>query len=407
MYYKRTLEEAVDTASQQFPVVLVTGPRQVGKTTLLRHLCGDRRRYVTLDDLTLRSLAREDPALFLQRYPPPVLIDEIQYAPDLLPYIKMRVDEEGETGSFWLTGSRQFQMMQGVTESLAGRVAMLNLLGFSAREQDRRKSSVEPFLPTQDNLYRRAATAGKTSLDAIFRHIWSGGYPALIAGPAKDRDLFYSSYLQTYLQRDVRDLAQVVNAETFLRFLRACAARTGQLLNCSELARDVDVSVKTAQHWLSILTASFQVYLLQPYHTNVTRRLVKTPKLYFLDTGLAAYLTEWSTPETLAAGAMNGAMLETWALSELLKSWRHRMRSPQLYYYRDRDGREIDFLFVQNRTFHPVEVKLGATPKRDWVRHFHVLDKLDLDVGDGGVLCLCQEMLPLTEQALAIPLGVI
>ncbi len=407
MYYRRTLEDAIGGASKQFPVVLVTGPRQVGKTTVLQHLCGKDRKYVTLDDLTLRTLANEDPALFLQRFPPPLLIDEIQYAPALLPYIKMQVDSEKETGAFWLTGSQQFQMMKGITESLAGRVAIINLLGFSNREREKREHKVEPFLPTQKSIKQRSRTAGTTTVKSVFKTIWSGGYPALIAGPVKDRNLFYSSYLQTYLQRDVRDLAQVGSHEAFLRFLRACAARTGQLLNCSELARDVDVSVKTAQHWLSILTASFQVYLLQPYHTNVTKRLVKTPKLYFLDTGLAAYLTEWSSPDTLAAGAMSGAMLETHVLVEILKSWWHRMQAPQLYYYRDRDGREIDFLFVQDQTFHPVEVKLGATAKKDWVRHFSVLENFKQPVGEGGVLCLCKEAVPLTKQAMAIPVGVI
>jgi len=407
MYYRRTLESAIRRASRQFPVVLVMGPRQVGKTTVLQHLCEKGRRYVTLDDLTLRTLANDDPALFLQRFPPPLLIDEIQYAPGLLPYIKMDVDTGRKTGTFWLTGSQHFQMMKGITESLAGRVAMINLLGFSTREREKREHKVEPFLPTRKNIDRRSRTAGTTTLKSIFKTIWSGGYPALIAGPIKDRNLFYSSYLQTYLQRDVRDLAQVGSHESFLRFLRACAARTGQLLNCSDLARDVGVSVKTAQHWLSILTASLQVHLLQPYHTNVTKRLVKTPKLYFLDTGLAAYLTEWSSPETLAAGALSGAMLETHALVEILKSWWHRMQTPQLYYYRDRDGKEIDFLFVQDQAFHPVEVKFGATAKKDWVRHFSVLKNFKQPVGDGGVLCLCKEAVPLTERTTAIPIGVI
>lgn len=407
MYYTRMLESSIEEASAQFPVLLVTGPRQVGKTTLLRHLCGETRSYVTLDDLSLRSLANDDPALFLQRFPPPVLIDEIQYAPDLLPYIKMHVDEEGKPGAFWLTGSQQFRMMKGVTESLAGRVAILNLLGFSSREADKRETDIEPFLPTKECLDKREPSEGKTSVNSLFERIWRGGYPALTAGPVTDRDLFYSSYLQTYLQRDVQDLAQVGNAETFLRFLRACAARTGQLLNYAELARDVDVSLKTAQHWLSILTASYQVFLLQPYHTNITKRIVKTPKLYMLDTGLASYLTEWSSPETLAAGAMNGAMLETWALSELLKSYWHRRQTPGLYFYRDRDGREIDFLLIRDRTVYPLEVKLAATAKKSWVRHFHVLDKLDLTVGEGGVLCLSERRIPLTGSCDTIPMGLI
>lgn len=407
MYLTRTLEEAFLDAAAQFPVVLLTGPRQVGKTTLLRYLCGTERRYVTLDDLTLRELAIEDPALFLQRYRAPVLIDEVQYAPNLLPCIKMEADASRACGAFWLTGSQQFHMMKNITESLAGRVAVVNLLGFSRREQERRAHRLDPFLPTASVIDARAATGGVSDLDIVSETIWMGSFPALRAGPVRDRDLFYSSYLQTYLERDVRDLTQVGNQQVFFRFVKACAARTGQMLNLSELARDVDVSVKTAKAWLSILIASFQVALVQPYHTNVTKRLVKTPKLYFLDTGLCAYLTEWSSPETLASGAMSGAMFETHVFSELLKSWWHRMRTPNLYYYRDKDGREIDFVFEQDRTLFPIEVKRSATPRRDWVRTFSALERLGKTVGEGGVICLCEEPAPLSRGTTAIPVGLI
>ena len=407
MYYPRAAKDAWLEASKQFGVLLLTGPRQVGKTTFLRHIKEERRRYVTLDDPALRTLAAEDPALFLQRFTPPVLIDEIQYAPQLLARIKMLVDGARKRGLFWLTGSQQFRMMRGVSETLAGRIAILNLLGFSQRERHRKDLSVAPFEPTQGCLSERERTAVPTRLKDIYRDIWLGSFPAVDVGTVKNRDLFYSSYLQTYLERDVRDLTQVGDEAAFLRFLKATAARTAQRLNLSDLARDADVTVNTAKNWLSILQANFQVYLLPPYHSNLTKRLVKAPKLYFLDTGLCAYLTEWSSPETLEAGAMTGAIFETYVFSEIVKSWWHSGRYPELFYYHDIDGTEIDLLFMQNHILCPVEIKKSAAPSRDWLRNFSALDRLKVRVGEGGVVCLCDQVVPLTETCRAIPAGLI
>lgn len=407
MYYHRTLEDPLLGASQQFPVILVTGPRQVGKTTLLRHLCSEDRNYVSLDDLTHRALANRDPELFLQHFPPPVLIDEIQYAPDLLPFIKLHVDETRRPGFFWLTGSQHFHMMKGITESLAGRVAVINLLGFSRPESLKRPAEGEAFLPSRASGFVSSSGPRPASLKPLFKKIWAGSFPGLIAGPIRDRDLFYSSYIQTYLQRDVRDLAQVGKQETFLRFLKACAARTGQLLNLSNLARDTGVNVNTAKSWLSILETSCQIALLQPYYSNITKRLIKTPKLYFLDTGLCSYLTDWSSPETLASGAMRGAIFETHVFAEVLKSWWHRLLSPRLYYYRDKDGKEIDLLFEKDGTLYPAEVKLGVTPQRDWTRSFTSLERLNLPVGDRAIICLCKDVMPLTPQISLLPAGFI
>ncbi|MCE5328223.1 MAG: ATP-binding protein [Planctomycetaceae bacterium] len=406
-YIERTMANAWLEASTQFPVALLTGPRQVGKTTLLQHLCGKERHYVTLDDPSLRTLAVEDPALFLQRYAPPVLIDEIQYAPQLLPLIKIACDRSRKTGLFWLTGSQQFQMMKGVSETLAGRVAILNLLGFSRRERHHLNLQVDPFLPTRASMRQREASAAASDVTAVYRDIWESSFPALSAGPVRDHALFYSSYMQTYLQRDVKDLAQVGNEIAFLRFVRACAARTGQTVNMAELARDADISAPTAKAWLSILQTSFQVYLLQPWHTNATKRLVKMPKLYFLDTGLCAYLTEWTSPQTLESGAMSGAILETHVLTEVLKSWWHRGRTPQLYYYRDKDGREIDLLFMQDQKLYPVEVKKSATPQRHWADAFSPLNRFRAGWDEGAVACLCEQVVPLSQKITAMPVGML
>jgi len=405
MYYPRAIDDAWRRAAEQFPVLLLTGPRQVGKTTFLQHVAERGRRYVTLDDPGIRALAVQDPALFLQRFEPPVLIDEIQYAPQLLPHIKMAADSQRKTGLFWLTGSQQFHVMKGVSETLAGRVAIVNLLGFSSRERHRLRLDVAPFLPTCQRLKEREGSHAPSSLKHIYHDIWLGGFPALTTGPVKDHDLFYSSYLKTYLQRDVKDLTQVGDEAAFLRFLKACAARTGNLLNLSDLARDADISVNTAKSWLSILRGSMQVFLLSPYHTNVTKRLVKAPKLYFLDTGLCSYLTDWSSPETLESGAMSGPVLETHVVSEILKSWWHRGQTPEVYYYRDKDRKEIDLIFLQDRTLYPLEIKKSASPGPDWAAFFNPLGKLKMKAGEAGVVCLSKDLIPLSENANAIPVG--
>jgi len=392
-------------ASTQFPVLLLTGPRQVGKTTLLRHLSGANRRYVTLDDLAARDLARRDPVLFLQKYPPPVLIDEIQYAPEVLTAIKLAVDRDRRAGAFWLTGSQQFAVMKGITETLAGRVAILTLLGFTQREADGRPAALPPFLPDEAALRARSTTAAALSLPDVYRRIWRGGMPALVTGQIRDRDLFYRSYVQTYLERDVRDLTQVGDLNAFGRFLRAVAARTAQMLNYSDLARDCSVSVNTARKWMSVLEGSFQVAILPAYHTNLSKRLYSTPKLHFLDTGLCAYLTEWSSPETLEAGAMSGAIFESFVFSEILKTWHNRGRRPAFHYYRDKDGREIDLLISYDGRLWPIEIKRAAWVRESDTSAFRTLAGRGTKTGHGAVVCLGAERLPLNREVDVIPVG--
>lgn len=404
MYLRRTLQDFLRKASQKFPVLLVTGPRQVGKTTILKHLSDEDRTYVTLDDPILAQLAREEPRLFLQRFKPPILIDEIQYAPQLLPFIKMDVDNNKKQGSFWLTGSQQFQLMRGVSESLAGRVGIVNLLGLSLRELAHNADTDMPFLPTQQSIDKRMKSARALSLSDVYSIIWRGSFPAMALDLDGDRDLFYSSYLQTYLQRDLRDLAKVGDEGAFLKFLRTAAARTGQLLNMSDMARDAGISPVTAKNWLSILEVSGIIFLLEPFHTNVTKRLIKAPKLYFLDTGLASYLTEWSSPKTLEAGAMSGSILETFIFIEILKSYWHNGKRAPLYYYRDKDKKEIDLLIMQDKIIYPIEFKKTGSPSKEMIKNFGALKHLNVEVGEGGIICFCETVLPIIDEVQAIPI---
>ena len=404
-YRPRTLETACREAGKQFPVLLISGPRQVGKTSLLEHLREAGRAYVTLDDMNLRALARSDPPLFLQRFPPPVLIDEVQYAPELFPAIKLAVDRNPAPGSVWLTGSQSFLLMKGISESLAGRVAVLNLLGFSAREAHRRSVKAPPFLPGAELVKACEGAVAPTGLQPVYERVWQGSFPALVTGRVRDRDLFYRSYVQTYLQRDVRDLLKVGDLDPFMRFLKATAARTGQLLNYTDLARDCGVSVNTARNWMSVLQASHQVFLLPAWHSNLCKRLYTTPKLHFLDTGLCAYLTEWSSPATLAVGAMSGAILESYAVGEVLKSWWHRGKEPSLYHYRDKDGREIDLLISYDGRLYPVEIKRAASVRREDAAAFGLLSRRGAEAGTGAVLSLADQAFPLSSNAVHVPIG--
>ncbi len=401
--YLRTLSQTILSISESFPVLMLTGPRQVGKTTLLEMCAQGTRAYVTLDDLDARHLAQTDPALFLQTWQPPLIIDEIQYAPQLLSAIKMVVDRDQRNGLFWLTGSQKFHLMRGITESLAGRVAIVDLLGLSQAELDGRALSARPFVPTPEWIAQARQTTRPSGLMGAFERIWLGSFPRLIEQGPKLRDVFYRSYIQTYIQRDVQDILKVSDPLTFNRFLGVVAARTGQLLNYASLARDVDIDNKTAKSWLSVLEASGLVYLLQPYHRNLTKRMVKTPKLYFLDTGLAAYLTKWPTPESLEAGSMSGAMLETWVVAEILKSYWHNGQEAPLYFYRDTDQREVDMVIEAGDTVYPVEFKKTASPSRTATRQFSVLEKLGKTVGHGAVVCFVERDIPLSQQVTAVP----
>ncbi len=413
MYIKRAIEDAVLRISATFPALLVTGPRQAGKTTLLKRLAGKSREYVSLDDPDVRALAAHDPALFMQRYAPPLLIDEIQYAPELLPYIKMSVDESGRMGDFWLTGSQAFHLMNGVSESLAGRVGIVNLLGLSSAEIGGCAS--EPFTTAPERLTARLKTVKPRTLEETYRRIFRGSMPRLYAQPQTDWETYYRSYVETYLQRDISDLAQVADTMSFFNFMTAAAANTARPCVYSELAAAAGVSPPTAKKWLSVLISSHLVALVQPYSNNVLKRVVKTPLLHFLDTGLAAYLLRWGSPEALERGASSGAFFESWVFSEIYKSYANAGRVPPIYYYRDRDKKEIDLLLYENGVLSPVEVKKAASPGRAAVKNFSVLSPLNAaenfgglaalktEIGMGSVICMSEHLLPLDEKNWLVP----
>ena len=413
MYIKRALEETIIEISKTFPVLLLTGPRQVGKTTMLKQLADTSRKYVTLDDPDIRNLAKTDPALFIQRFPPPVMIDEIQYAPMILPYIKMNVDSSGRKGDYWLTGSQAFHMMKNVSESLAGRVGVVNLLGLSTSEIERYQS--EPFTTSPKRLMSRINYAHKMGINEVFDRIFRGAFPALYSTDIPDLSDFYRSYVNTFLQRDIRDLSQVANETTFHDFMITVAAHTARPLIYEELAKDVGISAPTAKSWMSILLSSGLVALVQPYHNNILKRTTKMPLMHFLDTGLCAYLLKWGSPETLERGAMSGAFFESWVFSEIYKSYINTGKEAPLYYYRNKEKHEIDLLIFENGTLYPVEIKKAASPGTESVKHFKVLNPLTdperfgklgqykVEIGNGAVICLASDLLPVDKKNWFVP----
>lgn len=397
VYAHRTIENSIKKISRTFPVVLITGPRQVGKTTVLKE-CDKSRKYVSLDDVNLRLLAKESPELFLDRFAPPVLIDEIQYAPELLPYIKIIADERQEDGLFWLTGSQQFQLMRGVTESLAGRIGIVELQGFSIAERTGNFKKA-PFSTTSLKEQK------SLTLTECYDMIWRGCYPKMVTREDMVWDTFYKSYVTTYIERDVRDLVSIGDEMQFYKFIRAAAARSGQMLDYTDISKDVGVSVPTVKSWVSILKNSGLVFLLEPYSKNITKRIVKTPKLYFWDTGLVCYLTGWLSPEAAEAGAQNGALFENFAIAEILKSYMHNGKRCSAYFYRDQQKKGIDLIIEENGVLYPIEFKKSSSPKKDDTKNFSVLESLN--TGKGAVVCLSSTYFPLTENVDAVPVSYI
>lgn len=407
MYINRHAEETIRKLAKMFGAILVTGPRQVGKTTMLQNLLGDIR-YVSMDDAVLRASAAESSNTFLKDNPPPVFIDEVQKAPGLFESIKLNLDNSHAKGQFYLSGSQQFKMMKNVSESLSGRIGVINLLGLSQRERSGVRNTA-PFLPDESYFDVRCREQDLISYDDFWQIVWRGSMPELSTHPEYDWQMYYGAYVTTYIERDVKELTNVGDEVKFTRFLAAMAARTGQLINLQSVANELGISQPTADRWLSILTASHIVYLLKPYSNNLTSRAVKTPKLYFLDTGLAAYLTRWTSAEVMRNGAMAGAFFESFVVSEVLKSYYNRgVLDAPLYFYRDKDQKEIDLLIEDNNTLYPLEIKKHVDPSQRDIAHFDVLGKLsNIKRGPGGVICLYDRYITLRGEDKVIPISLL
>lgn len=409
MYITRHMEKPVMELNEQYPVLLLTGPRQVGKTTMLEHLIeveGKGRKKVSLDDLTLRELAKTDPKMFFQLYQPPLLIDEVQYAPELFPYIKILVDERHQPGDFWLTGSQLFKMMEGVQESLAGRVALLHLSPLSQSEIMKRPPE-PPFSLELPLLSERQNGRQMLNTPEVFQRIHQGGMPALVTGTYSNASIFYSSYIDTYMERDVRRLSNDIDSLKFLRFLRSVAARTSQQVNYKGIADDAEIDQTTAKNWLHVLEALGIIFLLEPYSNNVLKRTVSTPKLYFYDSGIVCYLTRWSSPETAMEGAMSGALLENYTVAEIIKTYQNAGQEPFLYYYRDKDAREIDLILERDGKLFPIEIKKMASPPKKLTKVFDLIDKSPLQRGTGAILCMADQLGAFDQNNLIVPISLI
>ena len=406
-YIKRELERKFLEMNNFFKAVLVTGARQVGKTTMLKHLAeGTNRTYVTLDDIAVRELAQSDPPLFFQTYKPPILIDEVQHAPQLFERIKLICEQSDDTGLFWLTGSQHFGMMKHVRETLAGRIGILELYSLSQRE----KNGIifdEPLNFSIENLKSRQNSMPKSDVTQIFEHIWRGGMPQVLNASEEMRQEYFNSYVDTYLMRDIAEVGGVTDSSKFMKLLKACAALTAEQVNYKTLADAADISEPTAKDWVRLLEGLGIIYLLQPYSNNELKRLVKTPKLYFCDTGLCSFLSMWLTRNTLMNGAASGHYFENYVVIELLKNYAYGKSKANLYYYRDSNAKEIDVFVESDGFIHPLEIKKSASPNRREINKYSLLDKASIPHGCGGIVCMCDDPLPIDDMNSFIPCGII
>lgn len=408
MYINRHMESTIHKLSQNYPVVMVCGQRQVGKSTMLFHIKSEERKYVTLDDANARRLANTDPELFFETYGYPILIDEFQRVPGLLLEIKRIVDDlslkgKNNLGLFWLTGSQKFEMMQNVSESLAGRVAVLDMSSLSFKEINGQPADC--FDPEISHLKNKINNNEYKDIHKVYKAIFNGGMPKIIASDI-DRDRYYSDYVNTYLERDIKSLAQVSKVDEFYQFLVYMASITSNELKYDSISKEVGVSAPTIKNWVTILERSGIIYILRPYYNKATDRLVKTPKVYFLDTGLAAYLTGWPNPDTLERGNAAGAFFKTYVVSEIIKSYWNTGTRTNIYYYRDIDQKEIDLLIIKGETIYPIEIKKSKNPScAD--KNLKVLEKYNMEIKPMVVLCMVNEMIPYNRDTWLCPIYVV
>lgn len=405
-YITRELERKFLKLNDFFKVILVTGARQVGKTTMLKHLAESGRTYVTMDNAMARELAQSDPVLFFQTYKPPILIDEIQKAPELFEQIKLICDESDQKGLIWLTGSQQYKMMQRVRETLSGRIGILELYSLSAREKAGLlfDEDLDFSLATLQERQRRVQ---KNNIIDVFEHIWQGGMPQVQGVDSELRQDYFNSYIDTYLMRDVTEAGGITDTIRFRKFLVGCASLVSEQVNYTTLAEFADIAPGTAKEWLKLLEGLRVVYLLAPYSNNELKRLSKTPKLYFCDTGLCAYLSMWLTADTLRNGAASGHYYENYVVMELVKNYAYSRSKVNVTYYRDSNAKEINLFVEENGVIHPLEIKKSASPDRREIKKYSVIDKASLARGNGGIICMCEEPIPIDAENCFIPSNLI
>ena len=403
-YIKRDLEEKLIELSKEYACILVTGPRQVGKSTILEHIDSkDNREIITLDDLSMRKLAKEDPKMFLSLHSAPILIDEVQYAPELFSYIKIEIDKGAKPGSFFLTGSQSFKLMELAKETLAGRVAIINMSALSQSEIYKKNNA--SFKIDIESLKERKGKIADIS--EIYTRIFNGSLPGLISGKYKNKNIYYSSYITTFIERDISEEIEGIDKFLFSDFIRACACRISQVLNVHALANDVGISDDTAKRWLRVLEKSQIIYLLHPYSNNLLKRTIKAPKLYFFDTVIVVHLTRQSSSEVLLNDSMNGTILENYVINEIIKTYQNECNDPLAYYYRDTNGNEIDLCIIYDNQIHPIEIKKTSNPDSKMIKSFHLLDNLNIKRGAGALICFTDKLSAFNEQNFIVPVYLI